>query len=427
MQFPLPHTKALAPGFARRVFFGWWIVLGTFLLGAMLSGFYFQGFSAYFLPLIDEFGVSRGVLSLALSIGSVVSTLSGPVQGVIVDRFGPRVTMMVAVVLAGAGLVLVGTAHSLTLLFLYLIALVALGANAVVFPASSAVSSWFIRKRSLALGLAMAGLGLGGLVVTFTNFLIEALGWRHAAMVMGGVLLVAGVPLTLLMRRSPEQYGLQPDGESPASRRAAKGAAVEDEINFTVREALATRAFWYLALAQMFRMFVAVAVGAHFIPAIVDKGLTSSEGAALFGLYGIVTLPSRLVFGHFGDQWPKRYLAASMYALMAASLVIYNLASGTPLLVAFAVLYGVAWGGGGGIIEISMRAEYFGRKHFATIQGLGALLSAFTVMAGLTFAGFSYDKTGSYQVAFYTFAGVAVLAVAAMYAAKRPYPKRPPP
>ena len=395
------------------------------MLGAMLSGFYFQGFSAFFLPLIDDFGTSRGVLSLSLSLGGVAGTLSGPLQGIIIDRMGPRVTMLVAVAMAGTGLILVGTAHSLPILFLYLVLLVALGANATVFPAASAVSHWFIRRRSLALGLAMAGLGLGGVVVTLTNFLIENLGWRHASMVMGGILLVVGLPLSSLMRRAPEPYGLQPDGDtSTAASRAGKRSAAEDEINFTVKEALATRAFWCVAVSQMFRMFVAVAVGAHFIPAMVDKGLTSAQGAAIFGLFGIITLPSRLLFGHFGDRWQKRFLAAGMHAAMGLSFIIYNLAGGTPLLVVFAVLYGIAWGGGGGTIELSMRAEYFGRRNFAKIQGLGQLLSAVSVMGGLSFAGFSYDKTGSYALAFFTFTGVIVLAMLAMLAAKRPYPNR---
>ena len=406
----------LGPG---RMFYGWWIVFAATFLGAIASGTYFAGFSAFFLSLIEEFDVSRGALSSVVSIAHLQTGLTAPFQGYLTDRFGSRRVMYVGIAMLGLGFILISTAQSFILFAVYLIVFIPVGAHmGFLFPTLTAIANWFNKRRGIAFGIAMSGMALGSTLVVGTNFLIESLGWRGAAVTLGFIVWGVGFPLASLVRNSPEQYGMLPDGaKRPDEASGPDVVATPLEADFTAREALRTSAFWWMHLAFSCRSFIHVALTLHFIPAMQDKGFSSGTAAALLGLFGILNIASRLGNGLLADAVSKKLVGIGQAALMIVAMLVFVWATSLWQIVIFLVLYALTTGGGGSLRH-AMLSEYFGRKSYATIYGFGLTIEGIGSALGPAFAGFSFDATDSYDVTFYGLAVVAFVAVIGMLLTK---------
>ena len=406
------------------MFYGWWIVFAATTLGAMGSGVYFAGFTAFFLPLTDEYDVSRGTLSAVTSIGSLLTGLFGPVQGYLTDRFGPKRVMYLGITMMGLGFILIGTAQSFVLFAIFFVLFIPLGAAmGLLFPALAAVGNWFSKRRGTAFGIAQAGLGLGSTLVIVTNLLIETLGWRWAAVTVGFTVWGVGFPLASLVRHRPEQYGMLSDGTTQSDEATGPEAVAEPlEADFTATEALRTSAFWWMYLSFSLRSFANFAIAVHFIPAMVDKDFSSGTAAALLGLLGFLSIVSRIGSGLLADAVSKRLVGAAQAAIMVVALLLFIWSTSLWQIVLFTVLYGLTTGGGGSL-NVAMIGEYFGRKSFATISGFGQMIVMIGVVLGPAFAGFSFDATDSYDLAFYAFAAAALAATITILMAKRPSPR----
>ena len=406
----------LGPG---RMFYGWWIVFVATFLAAIASGAYFAGFSAFFLALIEEFDVSRGALSSVVSIAQLQTALTAPFQGYVTDRFGPRRVMYVGIAMMGLGFILISTAQSFILFAVYLVVFISMGATmGFIFPALTAIANWFIKRRGIAFGIAICGFWLGSALVVGTNYLVESLAWRGAAVTLGFIVWGVGFPLASLVRYRPEQYGMLPDGEKrPDEASGPDVVATPLETDFTVREALRASAFWWMSLSFCCRSFVHVALAVHFIPAMQEKGFSSGTAAALFGLLGFLTIASLLGSGLLADAISKRLVGIYQAALMIVAMLVFVWAASLWQIVMFLTLYALTTGAGS--LRYAMLGEHFGRKHFATINGFGLTIVVIGGALGPAFAGFSFDATDSYDVAFYGFALAALVAAIAMLMTKR--------
>jgi len=278
------------------------------VLQTLGAGFYLLGFTAFVLPLADEFDAARGPISLALGLSTLAGALLGPVQGYFVDRYGPRPIMILGVTLMGLGFVLLSTATSLVWFYVYFIPFIGLGAGmGIMSTAHVAVNNWFVRKRGTAFGITMSGVGLGGLIVALTQLLVSTLGWREAALIIGIIVWSVGYPMASLMRRRPEDYGLLPDGvQETGDTDKVNSSQPTDEIDFTVREAFASRAFWLVIIGFGVRNMVSIGVMLHFIPAMVDRGFSEGSAALVIALIGILTIPGRLLSGRLQDKIENR-------------------------------------------------------------------------------------------------------------------------
>ena len=409
----------------RRIFYGWWIVFSASMLAALAGGVYFFGFTAFFLPLKEDLGVSRGTLSSIVAVASLEGGVLGPLQGYMIDRFGPRRIMYFGVTAMGLGFILISTAQSIVPFAIYFILFIAVGAGMGMFsPAFAAVGNWFVKRRGTAFGITMSGFGLGAVLVIFTNFLVESLGWRGAAVTIGLVIWGVGFPLATLIRHRPEQYGMLPDGaQQPEPSQDTPTRQETDDADFTAKEALKTPAFWWLHLSFAGRTFIAAAVALHFIPAMESKDFSSGTAAALLSLFGIIGIPARLGVGVLGDFVDKRLVGGVMAGLMALSMLIFVWADALWQVILFIAIYAVSSGGGGSLM-FAIRGDYFGRKAFATITGFGSSIMMIGSVLGPTFMGFSFDATDSYDLAFYVFSAVGAASAIAMLLAKRPYKVR---
>ena len=411
------------------IFYGWWLVGGALILGLMNSGLYFQAFSSFIEPLGESFGAGRSVILLAFSLANLGEPLIGPIQGMLVDRYGPRWVIVFGITLAGLGFVLSSFAGSITVFIAIFAPLLAVGQSmGMLQPAVATVSKWFVRKRGQALGYTFTGFALGGALVPLVELTIREMGWRHSFLLIGIIIWVVGYPIALMMRRRPEDYGLLPDGDATQAHAdaavKASGRTVT-EVDFTLKEAVRSRSFWTLGVAFSLRMFVVASITGHFIPMMGEKGISSGTAAGMLFLFSMVTIPSRLIFGYLADRYSKMRLMKILMGVLIGSLVLLNFASATWHIALFIIIYGITWGGSGASLIMAIRAEFFGRKNFGTIAGASSLLNLGGTVAGPLVVAAIFDAKGDYVFVWQLYVIIAALSTFVMFFAKRPYPKRP--
>jgi MFS family permease len=246
---------------------------------AVKGGLFNTGFTVYFLPVLNELHLSRAATSLPFSLSRLEAALGAPLVGYLIDRFDVRVMLVVGTVLAGLGLILLSLTHSYLLFLLVFIGPLSFGFQAGFNQATLAsVNHWFRRKRGLAMAIVQTGQAIGGVVIfPLVAVAVLNLGWRIAA-VLSGLVVFMLLPLVLLIRSSPESMGLLPDGEPavPPERRPVASrpvSALDEEPEFTTREALRTSTFWLLAAFHGLRNIPYAGVTVHLVPLLIWKGL----------------------------------------------------------------------------------------------------------------------------------------------------------
>ena len=406
----------------RRVFYGWWIVTAVFGLTSMVSGFYFLGFSAFVLPLSETFEVGIDRIGLVFGMSSSVAA----VFGLAAARVSPRLMTFVGVLMMGVGFLLVGRAESFLVYAFIQVLLVATGGFLVVmYGSGSIINNWFAKRRGLAFAIGMTGVSFGALLVNLTQFLIDGIGWQDTTLILGIIVLAAGLPLAAIMRTRPEDEGLLPDGDPPrpgvqAPTTPAAAPVLPANSGLTVRQALATRLFWVMSGAFLARNFVTTGFGFSFIPAIENKGFTAATGAALLIAFAVMTVPSRLTSGYLGDLWRRNVVAGLMMAAIAGSMLIMIWAETLSVIIIFVLLYGAFWGGIGGAMSMALRGEFFGRRNFAAIASVTTLVIGLGEIAGPFVAGRIFEETGSFRLAYVAFAIGALISAIGLLSLRPP-------
>ncbi len=410
------------------IYYGWWIVLACSTITTYNAGILYYGFTAFFTPLVQEFGWSRAATSLAFGLYRLEGGLAAPLMGFFIDRLGPRKMMMAAVTMMGLGFILLSRINSLG--SFYTVFLFIAFANSLGFmPVSNfAVANWFNKKRGIALGILSGGISLCGLLVPVLTWIISTWGWRTATVAAGVGMWIVGMPLTLLIRNRPEQYGLLPDGEAPGKNPKAHSNEtpalhlVRGEGEYALREALGTRCFWFLSFALIIPFMSNAAVFVHEIPFLLKAGIPL-ETAAL-AVTGTVLLSGvgRVGFGFLSDRFTKRYLLAIAMASQCTGVLIFANIRELWQIIPFMVFFGIA--GGINPLRPAIQSEYFGTVAFGTIQGVLYGIWTAGTMLGPVLAGRFYDVTGDYRIVYMIFAIATMVCIPFILACKPPGPKR---
>jgi MFS family permease len=408
----------------RRTYYGWWIVAGSIGLLIVTAGLVMQAYGTYVAVWQAEFGWSKTAFAVAFALQRGLMALLSPLQGWLIQRFGPRRVIGVGLVVLAVGFVLLSRFE--TLLGFYLSFLVvALGVGLSGFLSlTSTIVNWFERRRSSALALMQIGISVGGLAVPLVAWWITTHGWRATALLSAGLVLVLGLPLSGLMRRTPEAYGLRPDGAAPDPDDGepgddAPGPPPRASGDFGARDALRTRAFWLITVGHAMAVALVATVGVHIVVHLNEGlGLTIRTAAGLIAVMTGAQMAGQLLGGVLGDRFPKRALATGAMWVHAVALVIVAFAPSLPYALLFAVLHGLAWGVRGPIMQ-ALRADYFGRSSFPTIMGISFSFVMVGQMLGPLLAGALGDAFGDYRVAFVVLA-VAVAAASACFAFATP-------
>ena len=406
----MPDTTILSKvkGRTQNVFYGWWIVFLGFFINAFGIGTFFYGFSTFFTPMINEFGWSRAKMSGVYSLSRLEGGIEGPIVGWLIDRFGARRMLIAGITMAGFGFILISQINSLVSLYVVFGLTLSLGYNiGYVHGTGAAVAKWFIKKRGQALSILITGNGVGGAVfVPLIAFLIVTFGWRHAAIVVGVATLLIPLPLGFLMRSTPEEMGLVPDGETiPAADDGTDSTetdALLEEPDYSVMEAMRTKAFWIYVGSMVLRSCILSSIVVHQIPHLTDVGIPYQQASSVLGLMILISVPGRFVFGWMGDRFDKRILLFLLCLQQGLGLFIFVNARSIEVLYLFVLVYGLSYGG---VIPLTqaIRADLFGRRNYATISGVSMSFTTVGTVAAPVLAGVLYDTTQSYALAFYTF------------------------
>jgi MFS family permease len=377
------------------------------------AAIFFQSFGVYVVAWSDELGWSRTAIATGYALVTLQGGLLGPAQGWLLGRFGVRPVILGGLAVLATGLYLLSTMTSLTGYYLAML-VTGLGLSASGFLSiMSAIVPWFVRRRSTALSLMSIGISLGGLLVPLVASGTAGIGWRPTILVAAVVVLLAGVPLAVLMRRDPSAYGQSPDGEPRVPRRPdvpSPPVAAVPGIDLTLHQALRTSAFWLLGVGHGVALLVVAAVTVHLIPHLTGaSGYSLQRAAGVVALVTITSAAGQLIGGPLADRFDKRMIAAVAMVAHAAALLVLAWGWGDLSVIAFALVHGLAWGVRGPLMG-SLRADYFGVRHFGSIMGASMMVFMVGNLVGPVFAGTLADALGDYRLAF---TSLAVLSASA--------------
>jgi MFS family permease len=382
------------------------MVMAAMGIQFLSSGLLNQSFGAYVAVLREEFGWKNTVFSAAYSLQQLESGLLGPIQGWVIDKVGPRGMMRVGIVMLGLSFMAFSQIHSLAAFYATFILMALGGSLAGFFPLTVALVHWFERKRSRALSTMSVGFAFGGIVVPLVAYSLEEFGWRETAFVSGIIIILVGLPLVQIIRRRPEDYGEAVDGirEPPPSEQSTPAPvlrhALAPERDFTATEAMKTAAFWFISFGHASALFVVGAVNIYAISHLKeDLGYSVATASLVITLMTAVQVVGMVVGGYLGDRMDKRLIAFGCMAMHTAGLLLLAYAVALPMVIAFSVLHGFAWGARGPLMQ-AIRADYYGRSNFGMIMGISSIVVTMGNIVGPMVAGFLADTTGSYQSGF---------------------------
>lgn len=391
-------------------FYGWRIVAAAFFILFVSVGIALYT-GPVFLPALErEFGWSRAAISAATSIGALVGALLSPLVGGWIDRWGARRVMTLGGLVMASGFLLLSRIDSLWQMYACNL-LAATGVTSVAWiPNQTLISNWFERKRGLAMGITLAGIGFGGLVMApLTSALIGALGWRFAYAGLSALILLVVVTLSLTVVRSePADLGLLPDGDPPAPPDAEDASAPLEAVrpaadrlqgSLGLGEAARTRSFWIIATSYFLVTFGQISVVVHLPAFLGDAGFDDSVGAWSLGLAIGASVGGRLLFGLLADRYPKKWVMLAAIFLHAPAILLLFRIESAGALPAFVPIFGVALGGCAVLFPLLV-GECFGLRAYGQILGAVMLAAALGVATGPVITGRIFDVSGSYAAAF---------------------------
>lgn len=409
-----------------KIFYGWWIVFVSFVLSFFAGGTFLYGFTTFFNPIRKEFGWSAAVTSIAFVLQRLEFGIMGPLAGILVDRVGPRKLMIFGWLMIGLGFFSMSRIDSLWafyVTFLIIATGMSFGEYLVI---NTTIAHWFTRLRSRALTVVFVGFGTCGVIAPFLALSINKFGWRHSLAMIGIALWFIGVPLSMFMRHKPSQYGLLPDGDTDEAIRETRDpdtslSSTVPSVEFTAKEALWTQSFWMLAVAYLFQSLIFGSVFVHVVPYLESVSFPSTTAATVVTGITLMSLIGRIGFGVLGDFFPKRYLIALAIVMQVVGVLIFSYIDfeRSWLVILFLLVFAPGYGGPMPL-RPGLQADYFGTKSYGTIMGLMSVVSMPAGLISPVFAGWVFDVTGSYRLAWQIIALMTLPAVFLMLLAAPP-------
>jgi MFS family permease len=415
------------PMFARLPFFYGWVIVSVVFVTMGVGVNARTAFSLLFPPILGEFGWDRGVTAGAFSFGFIVSAALSPSLGKLMDSHGPRVVNEIGVVLIAAGLMLATFVHEPWHLYATLGMLVGGGSVCLGYTGQALfLPNWFVRRRGLAMSLAFSGVGVGSIILLpWLQGLIARAGWRYACFAMGILVLVLLLPLNLLVRQRPQDIGLEPDGNRAAhdAAHAGRHSNVVDPVwvavDWTLRRAVRTSRFWWIALGYFCALFAWYAVQVHQTKYLMEIGFSPSVAAWALGAVSLAGIPGQIGLGHLSDRIGREFIwcIGCLGFVLCCVLLLLLRQSPSPAVLYFMVIAQGALGYGVTSVIGAIPAEIFQGRHYGAVFGTLMLASISGGAAGPWLTGVLHDETGSYDLAFWVALGCSVLSALAIWIA----------
>ncbi len=385
-------------------FFYGWLVLGVGALGAFaatsVAGVVLGGIQGF---IVADTGWKRSTIGLAAALGVWGSGLTAPWLGRLADRYGPRRLMPLGTLFLSLALFALGSTHSIWFFFGFAVLARAVSQPLLigVVPRTVAVN-FFRRKRNTALALIGMFRPLSGaILIQLIAAITLVYDWRMAFRCIGLLSLLFTIPILLIIRRRPEDIGLQPDGDPGAGQVAVdRGPAAASggepaERAWTTREALRTKAFWLIAVTTLLSVTSESAIGFNMVPYLHEQaGLSTAQAAGVLSLSTVLAISS-LAWGYVADRFtPRRCMIGAMLCAAAAVLCLFAVRALLP-----AYCFGVAWGivTSAQVLIYMMLAQYFGQSSYGAITGALRPFEVGGLGLGQSLGAVLYDLTGSYD------------------------------
>ncbi|MFC1965288.1 MFS transporter [Chloroflexota bacterium] len=385
--------------FKDKLFYGWVVAVTLLCVSATLMGIHFS-FGIFFKSIESEFNLTRAVTSTVVSTQMVFGGVFSFLGGWALDKYGPRIIILIMGLSAGLGLILTSQTNALWQLFATYSLLVAIGSSATYVVETSIVSRWFDKKRGLALGIAGSGTGVGAMVMApFAAYLISNYDWRMAYIVMGLTAWLVVIPISRLLRRDPYEIGALPDGvKSYSNDIRSEEHSIQPEA-LSLLQTLRTRSFWLFMFVWLFFGSCFFLILTHLVPHVTDIGYSVGEAATMPGLIGVATIAGRMLMGIVSDRIGRKLTAIICALLMAGAFTSLPWIQGLLMLQLFALVFGFTYGGYGSSVS-AIIGDTFGLYRIGAILGVLNVGFAIGASAGPAIGGLIFDSTGSYSVAF---------------------------
>lgn len=390
------------------IFYGWWIVIGGFILHFIGIGIGINAIGVFFKPVVESLNFTRGDFSLYFTISALSMMLAAPFIGKLLEKLDVRLVMGVSTALLAGGFALFSQCRTLTHFYLVAVIVGVGHAGSHIIPVSMMINNWFVKRRGLAMGIVFSATGLGGLVFNpVANWLVLTYGWQQTYIILGALIAICCIPTAVLvMRRTPEEMELLPDGVATRDKKATAEAAA----GLTLGQSVKLPIFWMLAGMILFLNALNMGIQQHLIPYLTDVGHSSTFAANIMAVYLGMTIAGKLILGRISDREG-----------VVRGFVVFSIVLGVGIGILFgakvawvAVLFGVVYGFANAIQTVVpplMTADGLGLKHYALIYGVMNIFSTLGAGLGMPISGYIYDATGSYGYAFVLYIVLTALAL----------------
>ena len=388
----------------RRIFYGWYIVAGVFVITMTTSGLAFYNLSILLAAFVAERGFPVSLASSATATFFIASGIGGVISGRLVERIDARFVIATGATVGALALASVGSLRELWQLYAFHVVFgLCHGASGLV-PLTTLLARWFSARRALAFSIASTGLSFGGIAVApLVALLIERLGLAGAAPWMGLALCLGTLPVTLIvLRPRPAAMGLEPDGAVPA-----EGAPIAPQPAVAFGEARRSRYFFAVSVAYLFLLGAQVGAIAHFYRLASTRTGVATAALALSVLAGSSTV-GRLLGGWLMLWIPSRPFALVLMVMQAAGLAVLAVAEDPAQILAGTVLFGVTMGNSL-MMHPLLLAERFGTRDYGRIYSTSQLVTVVGVAGCPPLIGLLYEASGGYAVPFLAVAGLTLV------------------
>ena len=396
----------------RNFFYGWVIVAVGFLILAIIGSCIFYSFGIFLKPMIEELGVGRAGGTAAFTVFQLVVGMSSLLVALIIGKFGCRLPMAIGLTIAAIGMALLSRITAAWQLWLLYGVMVGGGvAYGHLLALTTLVNFWFVKRKSLAIGIVVAGMGAGPLFFSrFIASLVETIGWRSSWQVLAGVVfLFAAVPALLFIRNRPADVGQVADGVIDEVQTGGKVSLHKKKVYFTsdkwdVRSGLRTRALWFIVIFACTNQFTLNMMNTHQVAHLTDIGIAPVIAAGSLGLMIGISGAGRLMGGALGDRIKPRYLVAAALVVEIIAVLVFITADSMAMVYIYVVMLGFPYGMVL-VLHMVMIGNYFGAKAYAKLASVVMFVTTPIYAVGPLLGGYMYDSFSSYVMPFSICAG----------------------
>ena len=392
---------------APRLFYGWVVVATAFCVALVAYGVQYS-FGIFLNPLREDFGWSVALVSGAASLFMFSRGALAILTGWATDRYGPRIIVAIGGFFLGLGLILTSQISAAWQLYIFYGLMAGFGLSVAFAPLVATTSRWFVSKRGLAIGIVLAGIGMGTAVMSpLARYLVATYGWNWSYIIIGLLAWVIIIPGALLLRRSPEEKGLLPLGKTESITGAEENSNIakkEDSLTskragFSLKDAVHTKAFWLLLAMIIFWSICVQMIMIHIYPHATDLNIPEVVAANFMSLIGVFSIIGRLAMGAISDRLGGKLTLAICLVLQALAMFWLLKATDIWMLYLFAAVFGFAYGGCVPQLPV-IAGEIFELKSIGAIVGVQMLGVAIGGAIGPLLGGRMFDVTGTYYFAF---------------------------